>query len=166
VVKASESLARYLNDHLAGSVAALELLSHLIAEREGSADEAVLTGLRSDIEASRAALESVMAQLDVGTSPPRQAAAWLMGKLGELKLRLDDPADGALRRLEGLETLGLGVEGQQSLWRALAAAALAGVALPDLDYAALARRAGEQRETVEALRLRAAREVIMTVPDS
>jgi hypothetical protein len=58
------------------------------------------------------------------------------------------------------------VEGQQSLWRALAAAALAGVALPDLDYAALARRAGEQRETVEALRLRAAREVIMTVPDS
>lgn len=160
MAEASEALARYLNDHLAGSVAALEMLNHLIAERAGTADEAVLVALRGEIEASRETLEAVMAEMGVATSQPRQATAWLVGKLSELKLRLDDPDDGALRRLEGLEGLGIGIEGQRSLWRALEAAADGVPTLPRVDYAALARRAEEQRQTVETLRLRAAREVI------
>ena len=160
MAKANEALARYLNDHLAGSAAALELLGHLISDRAGTADEPVLVALRADIEASREALEAVMTELGVAASQPRQATAWLMGKLSELKLRLDDPDDGALRRLEGLEGLGIGIEGQRSLWRALEASAESVAALPRIDYAALARRAEEQRQTVETLRLQAAREVI------
>ena len=59
----------------------------------------------------------------VAESRTRKATAWLTEKVTELKLRLDDPAGGALRLLEALEAVSLGIEGKRALWRALAAAA-------------------------------------------
>ena len=50
-------------------------------------------------------------------------AGWLVEKLSEIKLHLDDAGDGALRRLEALETVSLGIAGKAALWHALAAAA-------------------------------------------
>jgi hypothetical protein len=155
---ANDALARYLNDHLAGSVVALGLLEHLAADRAGTPDEAVLAGVRADIEADRAVLLELMSGLDVAPSQPRQATGWLVEKVGELKLRLDDSDDGALRRLEGLETVALGIEGKRALWHALAAAAETAPELPRLDYPELVHRADAQRQIVEGLRLQAARE--------
>jgi hypothetical protein len=91
-------------------------------------------------------------------SAPRKATGWLVEKLSELKLRLDDAGDGALRRLEALETLSLGIAGKEALWHALATAAEEAPELNGLDYARLGRRAETQRAVVERLRLRAAKE--------
>jgi hypothetical protein len=155
---ANDALARYLNDHLAGSVVALGLLEHLAADRAGTPDVAVLNGVRAEIEADRDVLLELMAQLEIAPSQPRQATGWLVEKVSELKLRLDDSDDGALRRLEGLETVSLGIEGKRGLWHALAVAADSAAMLPPLDYPELVRRADAQRRVVEELRLQAARE--------
>jgi hypothetical protein len=87
---------------------------------------------------------------------------WLVEKLSELKLRLDDAGDGALRRLEALETVSLGIAGKQALWHALAAAAEDAPELNGLDYARLGRPAEMQRAAVESLRLHAAKEALGT----
>jgi hypothetical protein len=157
-IMANESLATYLNDHLAGSVVALQLLDHLEEEGAGTAEASMLADVHADIEADRQELEAFMAQLGIAVSEPRKATGWLIEKLSEIKLRLDDAGDGALRRLEALETVSLGIAGKQALWHALAAAAEEAPELNRLDYARLGRRAETQREVVESLRLHAARE--------
>ncbi len=154
----NESLATYLNDHLAGSVVALELLDHLQTDRAGTAQASILAGVHADIEADRQELEAFMAQLGITVSAPRKATGWLVEKLSEIKLHLDDAGDGALRRLEAFETISLGIAGKEALWHALAAAAEQEPELGALDYTRLVRRAETQREVVESLRLRAAQE--------
>jgi hypothetical protein len=157
-IMTNESLATYLNDHLAGSVVALELLDHLEEDGTGTAEASLLASVHADIEADRQELEAFMTQLGIAVSAPRQATGWVLEKLSELKLRLDDAGDGALRRLEALETVSLGIAGKEALWHALAAAAESATDLGQLDYTRLGRRAQTQREAVESLRLRAAQE--------
>ncbi len=154
----NESLTTYLNDHLAGSVVAVELLDHLEEDCAGTAQASILASVHADIEADRQELEAFMAQRGITASAPRKATGWLVEKLSELKLHLDDAGDGALRRLEALETIYLGIAGKEALWHALAAAAEEAPELNELDYARLGRRAETQRAVVERLRLRAAKE--------
>ena len=159
---ANESLATYLNDHLAGSVVALELLDHLEEDGTGTAGAPILAGVHADIEADRQELEAFIAQLGISVSAQKKATGWLVEKLSELKLHLDDAGDGALRRLEALETVSLGIAGKQALWDALVAAAVEAPELGALDYPRLVRRAETQRGVVERLRLQAAKEALGT----
>jgi hypothetical protein len=155
----NESLATYLNDHLAGAVLALELLDHLQADQQtGTAEASLLAGVHADVEADRQELEAFTARHGIPVSAPRKAAGWLVEKLGEIKLHLDDTGDGAFRRLEALETISLGIAGKAALWHALAAAADHVPELGTLDYPRLGQRAAAQREVVETLRLQAAQE--------
>jgi hypothetical protein len=159
---ANESLATYLNDHLAGAVVALELLDHLQEDGPGTAEASILADVRAGIMADRQELEAFMAQRGIAVSAPKKATGWLVEKLSELKLHLDDAGDGALRRLEALETVSLGIAGKQALWHALAAAAEEAPELHGLDYARLGRRAETQRGVVERVRLHAAKEAFGT----
>jgi len=149
---ANEHLATYLNDHLAGSVVALELLEHLEAQASTALGR-FLAELRADVEVDRQELEGLMDRLHVAASRPRRATAWLTEKMTELKLRLDDPSAGALLRLESLEAVGLGILGKRALWRVLAAAAEGVPELRGVDYARLEQRAEEQHRRVEGVRL-------------
>jgi hypothetical protein len=159
---AKESLTTYLNDHLAGSVVALELLDYLEEDGAGTAQASTLAGVHAEIVADRQELEAFMAQLGITVSAPRKATGWLVEKLSELKLHLDDAGDRALRRLEALETVSLGIAGKQALWDAMAAAAESAPELRELDYARLGRRAETQREVVERLRIHAAKAALGT----
>lgn len=150
-------LATYLNDHLAGSEAALELLDHLEKEHAGTQIAMLASGLRQDIEADRVELEALMARLGISQSGTRKATAWLSEKAAQLKLRLDDPAKGSLRLLEIFEALSLGIEGKRLLWRSLKTAAVYNPELQGTDYQNLERRADEQRIGVEPFRMGAAK---------
>jgi hypothetical protein len=152
-----EHLAVYLNDHLAGAGGALELLSHIEEAHPNTPAARLAVELRPEITADVQVLEGLMQRAGVTQSRPRQAAAWITEKLAELKLRLDDRTDGALRLLESLEALSLGIEGKQALWEALAFAAAAAPALQGPDYARLKQRAEDQRRRVETQRLAAAK---------
>jgi hypothetical protein len=144
-------LATYLNDHLAGAVAALELLEHL--ERTHADLAPFLRALRHDIEHDRAELEALIARLGVTQSAPRQAVAWVAEKAARLKMAVDDLSGSRLKLLESLEAVAVGIHGKGSLWRALKVVPAAS----GPDYDRLIARADEQRERIEAVRLDAAR---------
>jgi hypothetical protein len=147
-----EHLTTYLNDHLAGSVVALELLGHLEESHPDGDIVRFAAELRADIEADRQQLRTLMDYLHISESSPRKAAAWLTEKFSELKLRLDDKVGGALHLFEALEALSLGIEGKRALWLALHTATI-----NVLDYELLIKRAEEQRSRVETVRLQTAK---------
>lgn len=153
---AHEHLATYLNDHLAGSVLALELLEHLEGVHSDDPLRDFFSKLRADIAADRDELEVLMKALNIDQSRTRKASAWLAEKFTELKLRFDDPQAGALLLFESLEALSLGIEGKRSLWTVLAATAETMPSLGIANYDRLQQRAREQRDRVEELRLKTA----------
>jgi hypothetical protein len=152
-------LATYLSDHLAGSVVAIKLLEDL----EKSYADAVasdLGELKVDILEDIAELEGLMKRLGVSASLPRKAGAWLVEKAGELKMRWDDPEAGAPRLFQSLEILSIGIEGKRCLWLALSSASTDNAALRGPDYARLERRALDQRQRAETMRLQAAQSAL------
>jgi hypothetical protein len=151
-----EGLITYLNDHLAGSVAALELLDHLIRLQQGAEGEHALAAVRAEVQEDQETLQNLLGDIGGKESRVRKAAAWLTEKLGQAKLRLDDPGGGELRMLEALEALALGIQGKAALWRALAAASVQVSAVRHLDFATLEKRAQNQFQRVDSLRLQAA----------
>jgi hypothetical protein len=160
---ARDYLTTYLNDHLAGSVAALEVLGYLARAHHGKPEFSFFAELRADVSADRDDLRSIMNRLHVTESRPRKLTGWLTEKITQLKLRFDDPLEGSLRLLEAIEAVALGIEGKLALWQALAAAAEVAPELQGLDYERLARRAKDQRARIETVRLRAAQKALTRV---
>jgi hypothetical protein len=150
-------LATYLNDHLAGSEAGLELIDHIVKLHAGQPGERISTHLRDAIAADRKDLESLMARLKITQRTPRKAVAWVSEKLAEVKMRVEDLHDGPLRRLELWEALSLGIEGKRLLWRSLASVVDEQSELAAVDLAKLEQRAEEQRRDVETMRLKVAK---------
>ncbi len=157
---ANDHIAIYLNDHLAGSVVAVELMEDLEAAYAEKPIAAFIAGLRAEVEADVEELKRIMSSLEISESRTRKASAWLTEKLTELKLRLDDPAHGDLRLFESLEALSLGIAGKKSLWLALSAAAEITPALRIADYDRLKQRAVDQRHRVEGRRLEVAQSAL------
>ena len=151
----------YLNDHLAGSVGALELLEELESAHEGTPVGAAIGGLRIDIAEDQRELERLMERLAVTRSRTRQATAWLGEKAAALRLALDDPSGGPFRLFESLEAVAIGVDGKLALWQALAVASDETPALRVLDYETLTERAEDQRCRLEELRLDAAKRALV-----
>ena len=148
-------LSIYLNDHLAGATGAVELIEHLVDDPQ-FLPPGVAQRLRDDISADRRTLLKFMVRVGISVSAMRRAGGWLSERLARLKVRLDDPADGALRHLELLEVLSLGIEGKRAMWIALQAAVLSQPALNGLDFAELLKRADDPRAEVEQYRRAAA----------
>ena len=97
-----------------------------------------------------------MARLEVSESGTQKATAWLGEKVFRVLLPLNDKSSGALNLLLTLEALALGLQGRRALWLALSTAAQETAALQGLDYQTMVKRAEDQRERVEKLRLEAA----------
>ncbi len=149
-------LTTYLNDHLAGSVAALDLLDDLIADPVEPDDVQFFTELRGKIEADQEVLRDLIQALGSSESPVRKAAGWMAEKVSSLKLRWDDPGNHGLRHFESLEALAFGIQGKLSLWRALEVVAPTVPELEKLDLERYQRRAETQYAGVERRRLNAA----------
>ena len=154
----TKHLGVYLNDHLAGSVAALELVEHLAKNYPDTALEGFFADLHADISADQDVLRDLLRTFGEGESAVRKAGAWLAEKLGRAKFGLAENEVSGTGLLEALEGLAIGITGKQLLWRALQAAAETMPQLQGLDYGRLEQRAREQRERVEEKRLAAARE--------
>jgi hypothetical protein len=150
------NLTTYLNDHLAGSVGAIELLDHLIEVWEGTSLETDLGSLRAEIEADQNLLKQLLERFDTQESVVKKAGAWIAEKVMRGKMRTADTMEGELGMLEAFEVLGLGIQGKLALWTALAVAE-DGQPTFDLDLPNLQIRAQDQFQKVEVLRLQTAR---------
>ena len=154
----AEALVTYLNDHLAGSVAAVELVEWASRAHEGTPLGRFLAELGEDIKADQETLRDILKRVGGSENRVKQAGAWLTEKASRLKLGSTDEAP--LARLEALESLGLGILGKLALWHALRAVTPGHRELMGFDFARLEQRAAEQHDRVEARRLEAVREAL------
>jgi hypothetical protein len=150
-----KELDSYLNDHLAGSVGALELIAHWAKLCRGKPLGPFFADLEAEISADQDTLRDLMRRLGVEESKVRQAGAWAAEKLGLTRFVIAGDEPGGLGLVLALEGLIMGIVGKQLLWRALSAANLPKT--EPFDFKALRRRAEEQIERTEAERIRAAR---------
>lgn len=154
-----KELQTYLNDHLGGSVGALEMLGDMIDTQKGKPLEAFLKTLREDIESDQRELKRLMETLGIEESSVKKAGAWVAEKFSRAKLRLGDSGEPNLALLQSLESLSLGITGKRSLWRTLAAAAESAARLSGFDFGRLEQRATDQFERVEKEAVAVARKI-------
>ena len=155
-----ENLASYLNDHLAGSVAALELLDRLIKTYAKDPFGPFFRDLRDEIASDQDKLKQLIDALDAQESLTRKVGAWFAEKLSRAKIQLDDSTEGEMGLFLALEALFLGVTGKIALWNALASVRDEIPALSTLDYAELENCALAQRQRIENKRLEIARQAL------
>jgi hypothetical protein len=154
-----KDLPVYLNDHLAGSIGALEMLDDLIETYQGKPLGQFLRTLRDDIEADQRELKRIMEQLGIDESGTRKAGAWVAEKVLRTKLRVGDSGEPNLALLQSLESLSLGITGKRSLWRTLDVVLGSGASSRAFDFAGLEKRAADQFGRVEAHAREIARQI-------
>ena len=154
----NNNLSVYLNDHFAGSAAALELMDNLIESKPDAELETFLKDLHNEIQADQDTLKKLMDHLGVSENKLKSATAWFMEKVGRIKLDTANQND--LGLLESLEGLVLGITGKIGLWRALSVVIKPEAVLKEFDFNRLEMRASEQCKTVEIKRMEAARRIL------
>ena len=147
----------YLNDHLAGSVVGGSLAKRIARQNEGNDYGRGISQIAGEIEEDKAALLDLMDRLGVRKKQTRLA----MARVAEFGARLKPNGKlvgySPLSRVLELEGLTMGITGKLELWRSLQAVEN-GSRIGGIDFERLAARAEEQRDRVEDLRIRAARE--------
>lgn len=151
-------LSTYLNDHLAGSAGALDLLEALHGHAHTPELAATLKSVAAEIEEDRETLLAIFERLGVDTSSTKQAFARVADKALRAKASTVVTRDDGLSRLLGLEALCVGIAGKDAGWTALRAAGHD--ALGAVDFDELIARAGRQRARLEPFRLEAASQAL------
>ena len=146
-----KDLDSYLNDHLAGSVSALELIAHWAETHKGKRLGTFFVEIEKEIKADQDALRDVMRTLGVEESKMRKAGAWAAEKVGRARMIIAGDEPGSLGLVLTLEGLIMGVTGKKLLWIALAA--LKVPQLNSYNFEQLQRRAERQVGRIEAERI-------------
>jgi hypothetical protein len=150
----SNSLATYLQDHLAGSIHAIELVQHIRDEHAGESLGDFAAQLLVEIRVDQEVLQGLAERIGAGSSSVKEVGAWIADKVARLKLTRE--AGNNLGTFEALEFLELGINGKLALWIALEAVASADSRLQGIDFDRLIARANSQIAQVEERRLAAA----------
>jgi hypothetical protein len=155
----NEALSAYLNDHLAGSVGAIEMVERAITENAGNSLARRLEQELEVIRKDQDIVRDLITRLGSTESRLKKAGAWLVEKAGRVKLGgTEEPTE--LSRMETLEALVVGIHGRRALWRALRVVADKHPVLRDLDLDLLERQTAQQHDRVEEWRLEAAKDVL------
>jgi hypothetical protein len=147
----------YLNDHLAGAMAGIEVAKRCRSSNEGTSLGDYLATFIIEIEEDRSELLRIRESLGLPYDRYKSAAAWVGEKAGRAKLNGHLTGYSPLSRLVELEMLCLGVEGKLSLWRSLKEIAGTDSRIAVMDLDRLEKRAISQREELEVHRLEAAK---------
>jgi hypothetical protein len=159
-----KELESYLNDHLAGSVSALELLDHYSQMYKGKPLGLFFSEMYAEIRADQTTLRDVMHSLGIKESNLRKAGAWVAEKAGQTRLMIAGDEPRGLGLVLTLEGLIMGVTGKRMVWRTLAAAKL-----PEMnryDFEQLEHRAEQQIEGIEVERIRTVQHAFARTPAS
>lgn len=144
-----DKLDTYLNDHLAGSIVALDLARRRAAAQAGDAIGDFLKTFVQDVERDQQALRTVMQKRRTSPRISRAilgtAASWLDSIRGTLNM----PA--APNLVRDLELLIIGVRGKELLWQSLERIG----AMTDPPLEELRARARDQIAGLEASHARA-----------
>ena len=148
----------YLADHLAAATAGVALARRTAKSNAATAFGDSLRRLAAEIEDDRRTVQNMVAEFGFRESKAKDAVAWVGEKVGRLKLNGQIRGYSPLSRVLELEALSVGVAGKLALWQSLQTVASTAERLRSVDLEQLAARARGQRDEIEELRLRAARE--------
>lgn len=148
-------LGVYLNDHLAGATAGLELARRMARTHRATPAGNALDVLAHDLESEREALVGIMAQLGVPVRHYKVYGAWVLERLGRVKFNGRLLSRSPLSSLLEFEVLRLGVEGKAALWRTIWALTPHRDDALTTRLAALLTAAREQADLLEKLRMEA-----------
>ena len=152
----NKNVAIYLNDHLAGAIAGLELAKRSAGSNEGNEYGDFLSKLVIEIEEDQVSLVKLMEHMGIRKDLLKDAAAWMGEKVGRLKLNGQLIGYSDLSRLVELEGLHLGVQGKLNLWRNLKTLQLPDIGSSGIDLTELETRAEIQLAGLEEHRSKAA----------
>jgi hypothetical protein len=153
---ATESLGVYLNDHLGGAAAGVEMAEKLRSKNDATPFGNVMAQLVLEIKEDRATLENLMDRLGVERNPGKLSAGRGIEKISRLRTSKTFTGSAELSRLMDIEGLALGIEGKYAMWRELQEIAELDQRLASTDLEGLASRARRQRDTLEPYRLQCA----------
>lgn len=153
-------LDTYLNDHLAGATAGVELFRRARHNQAGTDRGPTLATLCAEVEQDLGSLERIMSNLGIRRNTSFQVVAWFGEKAGRLK-----PNGYVLRRsplsdVVELEALRSAVAGKTAGWQVLMLQAESDPRLAVGELESLIRGAESQARLLRELHLRAAGEKI------
>ncbi|WP_224247936.1 hypothetical protein [Hyalangium gracile] len=149
-------LGIYLNDHLSGARAGIDLARRAARENQGNPLGDFLATLSAELEQDRALVEQVLRTLKVPRDTLKQSVAWVGEKVARLKLNGRLVRYSPLSRFEELEALFLGTQGRRAMWRMLRRLARTERQLAGFDFEVLVARTEMQLRNLERWRLQAA----------
>jgi hypothetical protein len=149
-------LTSYLNDHLAGASAGVELFRRAARSHRDDDLGGQLADLAGEVADDRAELIAIMEALSIRRNPASVVMGVAAERLGRLK-----PNGFVLRRsplsdVVELEGMRVGVAGKLGCWETLLAVAPEDPRLDRTGLENLIRRANDQYERIRALHLRVA----------
>ena len=150
-------LGIYINDHLAGHVAGLELARRTASSNEGTDLGHFLKGFVDDLEQEKQVIEQALESVDSDPARIKMMAAWIAEKAGRLKLNGQVTGYSPLSRVLEVEAMGNGVASKIDLWKTLLRVGVQTGA----DLSALIERAEAQRTELETQRQQALSEAFM-----
>ena len=159
---ARKALGTYVNDHLAGSAAGLELLRFIVGSNPGTELARELEPTIGQLQEERRMLGRLLGRLGVRVDPVRQGVAWAGEKAARVRFARFVTRDADLSRLLELEAMSAGVDGKRCLWWSLLAIEDDHPELAELPLRDLEERARQQRELLERHRLAAARRALQS----
>lgn len=148
----TDLLAIYLNDHLAGATAGLDLARRLADAHQAGAEGEQLRSLANEVANDRAALIAIMERLGVSVDPIKALLGRIGEKLSRLKLNGYVFSRSPLSTVVELEAMLLGVRGKAAGWRTLRALAEHDERLDSAELDRLITRADDQISGLEGLR--------------
>jgi len=148
-----KNLASYLNDHLSGSVSALELIDHWAEAHQSEPLGSFFREIEREIRTDQETLRAIMRTLGIEESKVGKVTAWVAEKVGRARLIVAGDAPDGLGLVLTLEGLIMGVTGKKMLWETMASAKLP--RLGSYNFEQLQRRADQQIERIEAERISA-----------
>ncbi|MFF3412524.1 transaldolase [Streptomyces sp. NPDC002742] len=151
----ADLLAIYLNDHLSGATAGLELFRRAAQTQQYREQGTTLAELAHEVEQDRDSLTQIMADLAVPTAYTKVALGWLTEKAGRAKPNGHLFSRSPLSDVLELESMLLSVQGKAACWRSLRALAETDGRLFVEHLDILVERADRQSAVLERLRLAA-----------
>jgi hypothetical protein len=151
----SDPLSTYLQDHLGGAKAAIDLLEAMRDSHKDQLLKDFAASLLVEVRADRETLQRLAEKVGSGSDVLKEFSGWLAEKVTRLKL--GQGSGGTFGTFEALEFLALGVRGKMGMWQALEVAAAGDTRLSGYDFRKLADRAEAQYGQVEQRRMQAAK---------
>ncbi|CAN5857870.1 hypothetical protein BH23ACT12_BH23ACT12_15080 [soil metagenome] len=153
------TLRGYLSDHLAGSAAGVGIAKKLA---EQNADSEFFQQLVKDIKEDQDALERVMDKVGAEENPVKSAGAKVVQSIGTgLSGASGGGASGEMGSVRECEGLMMGITGKLCLWTSLKEISGADERISGFNYDRLIQNAVEQRDGVEAERLKMSRKAFL-----